>query len=1164
MVFSFPYRKCIIRLIVIFTICILHFQAIAQISIEVTIDEGVVESTCVDPFGGNNPMFEVNIENEGWEAYPSFLGLCYNNTPNLQYTNSFACPLNVLDSIEVCFKVYDEDGIPCNQTTEDCSETLCEIFEVPDFGTSLSSSIEISGGTFLSTGTLDFTITTSSTNFATNDDPCDAIDMGVLAPLSTLGDATVSAYNNICSDGFNEPNPVTETGWNNNQGVWFKFTTSNNPSSIINILALDDPSNVGDDINLQLALYETSNDQCDGTFELVDSKFKGVTSDEVFNSHCLTANKTYFLLVDGATDFDGGVEGWFGLQIVDEDVVDGSDLICNAENMGAVPNGGMITTGLTQTNACATAVNDPNANNFDTQNSVWYEFFAPPSGNVIIDGISDQELPNGLDPVDIQIALFETNNNLCSGNLNEINSAWTSGDFNETISASCLSPGAPYWIMIDGSGFDFFGVFEVKVTDAGYNPVVVIDTTICDGAVLTLGEVLISDEGPFMDTIIDPMTGCVTPVAGTLSFLDSVNVSINQSTLASDIGIADGVATAATTGGAGNYAFIWSDGQSSQIAINLIGGDTYCVTATDNAGCSDEQCYEIEYLIPFTITTDAEPVLCNGGADGSFSINVQNAVPPYDFMWNANTSLLNGSGQILNDGDTETFSDLPADTYSVTLTNANFSEVVSIVIEAPAPFLGNVNIVNSVSCFGACDAMIEIEFSGGTNPLPQTFMMNNLCAGNYTENFLDGNGCPLMINFDIGEPTQIFAATTNVQAVTCFGAADGAASIIVAPDIEIVSYLWEGGQTTQDVSNLTVGTHSYAVVDVNGCTWTGETLIVGPDEPLEIASFTPSGLVCNGDHDGMIEVVATGGYGGYTYSWDNGQESASASGLSGGTYTVSVSDGGGCLIEETFTFVEPDPITADLIVEDGMCDEAGNVNGGVISIVNVNGGIGPYQYSMATENYSDNNRFENLAEGQFMISLVDELGCVHFYEADILGPDSVIVTTDESFVVFEGDPFVLNANSSNNNLTYQWSPASNVDCPTCPTTNASHVGQITYTVLATDTTTNCQGAAQIVVGTTNQPNIFIPNVFSPNGDGDNDVLQIYTGAGVESVIYFEIFSRWGDTVYGAQNISASAEWGWNGKLKGQYCNPGVYPYVAKIMLTNGGTQVFNGVITLLR
>ncbi len=1161
MTMSFRFSSILSTLIVFFTICMLPNLGWAQISIEVTIDEGTVESSCADPLGGNNPLFQVNIENEGWETYPSFLGLCYNNTPNLQYNNSFACPLNVLDSIEVCFKVYDEDGIPCNQTTEDCSETVCQMFEVPDFGTAVAESIEIMGGAFLSTGTLEFTITTSATDLATNDDPCDAIDMGILPPLGTLGNAMMSTYNNICSDGFNEPNPVTETGWNNNQGVWFTFTTSNDPSSIINILALDDPSNVGDDINLQLALYETSNDQCDGTFDLVDSKFKGVTSDEVFNSHCLEPNKTYFLLVDGATDFVGGVEGWFGLQIIDEDVVDGGDLICNAENMGAVPNGGMITTGLTQTNACATATSDPNANNFDTQNSVWYQFVAPPSGNVLIDGISDQELPNGLDPVDIQIALFETNNDLCTGNLTEINSAWTSGIFDESIMANCLSPGEPYWIMIDGSGFDFFGVFEIKITDTGFDPLIQIDTTICAGSGFSLGQLNITEAGLFSDTIL--LSGCVTPIAGTLSFYDSVAVSINQITLATDVGIADGAANANTLGGAGNYTYLWSDGQTSQIATSLVGGQTYCVTVTDSEGCTDEACYEIEYLLPFFITTTVDSVLCNGAEDGAFSIMVQNAIPPYDFSWQANNSLLNGSGQILNDGDAATFIYLPADTYGVTITNANFSEEFDVTIYEPDPIVATVNVIEPVSCYLGCDATVEIEFSGGTDPLPATFISNNLCAGNYTENFLDGNGCPFAVNFDVDEAAQIFVATINIENVSCFGGTDGAATILVTPAVDIVSYDWDIGATTQTVTNLPAGTHPFSVTDINGCVWTGATLILGPDAPLEVAAINQSGIICNGDQ-ATAEVVATGGYGGYTYAWDNGQQGAIAVGLSGGSYTVSITDGSDCLITETIDIFEPEPITANLILEDGRCDDNGGLNGGSITIANVSGGVEPYEYALGTNNYTDNNMFVNLEEGSFNVSLIDDFGCEQFYDADIIGPDSVFVTTNESFVVFEGDPAELVASSSNNNLSYEWTPAANLDCPTCPITTTSQIGQVTYTVVATDTITNCQGSARIVVGTTNQPLVFIPNVFSPNADGNNDFLQVYAGAGVEEILNFEIFTRWGDTIFGAQNVLNASNWGWDGQYDGKDCNPGVYPYVTEILLRNGTTQFFSGTITLLR
>jgi len=178
-------------------------------------------------------------------------------------------------------------------------------------------------------GSVNFTIATvGNYRGGLSDDMCGAVDLGVLSPGSILGDASLSNYDNYCTDGQNEPNPSSSgSGWGNNHSVWFTFTTSNDPSSIISFIGASDPQNLGEPMGIQMALYESDDQSCNGNFTMLASKWNNGDLDEWMLGACLEPNTTYFLLIDGI--FPQGItEGLFGLELRDEAIEHSADLIC--------------------------------------------------------------------------------------------------------------------------------------------------------------------------------------------------------------------------------------------------------------------------------------------------------------------------------------------------------------------------------------------------------------------------------------------------------------------------------------------------------------------------------------------------------------------------------------------------------------------------------------------------------------------------------------------------------------------------------------------------------------------------------------------------------------------------------------------------------------------
>lgn len=445
----------------------------AQVRLRVTVNSGSSGTQCTDNFlgGAPDPQWRVEIAGQGWTTYPRS-GICFTNPPNTQFDETYLCPSDYPATMQVCFRPLEDDGTAC-VISGDCEVTLCQNFPTPAPGTSATYSITIpNNGTNRSWGTVNFTFQATGAftlpGFA-NDQICNAIDLGTLNSSSSVGNNGLSNYGNFCAGNAGDPQPPN---WNNEQGVWFRFTTSANPAAVIRIDATNDPQGRGDQIDLQLSLYSSSNGTCTGALTRIASEHDIPLYSEEMAVECLLPNTTYFLLIDGADNgIFGGQEGFFGLQIFDGGIRQAGDFICDAEFLGTVPVGGQVgTPNLSRSNVCATNINDPNPGVWNPVQSVWFSFIAPPSGNVIINAESDLPAPFGTDAVDLQLAVYSTNNNNCSGTQTYIEGSYNLLGFDEELNVRCLDPGRIYWILVNGSGLNRDGIFDISVRDGGIPP----------------------------------------------------------------------------------------------------------------------------------------------------------------------------------------------------------------------------------------------------------------------------------------------------------------------------------------------------------------------------------------------------------------------------------------------------------------------------------------------------------------------------------------------------------------------------------------------------------------------------------------------------------------------------------------------------------------------
>jgi len=146
-----------------------------------------------------------------------------------------------------------------------------------------------------------------------------------------------------------------------------------------------------------------------------------------------------------------------------------------------------------------------------------------------------------------------------------------------------------------------------------------------------------------------------------------------------------------------------------------------------------------------------------------------------------------------------------------------------------------------------------------------------------------------------------------------------------------------------------------------------------------------------------------------------------------------------------------------------------------------------------------------------------------------------------------------------------WTPTEGLSCSDCLNPLISPVQTMLYR-LTVENKNGCADDATILVRVNKDGGIYIPNAFSPNGDGVNDKFMIYgKPEGVVEIKTFLVFSRWGETVWEYHHFSPNdPAAGWDGTHRGQTMNPAVFAYFAIIEFIDGTVKLYEGDVTLTR
>lgn len=438
----------------------------------------------------------------------------------------------------------------------------------------------------------------------------------------------------------------------------------------------------------------------------------------------------------------------------------------------------------------------------------------------------------------------------------------------------------------------------------------------------------------------------------------------------------NGIARVTPTGGADPYTFQWDDplGQTTATANQLSAG-IYFVTIEDAKGCPADGSVVINEPQEISIILNNRDVECRGDSTGSIEANVSGGTIPYGYLWND-----------YNNQTTVTARNLPIGTYTVTVTDVNgcigtafstLNEPSTVVTASASQTLRG--------CFGSGKSEANVLAAGGTGTNyiyywqnnQQTPTVSNLQPGQYTVTVTDENGCQASDTVVISELDSIFI---NIVASppTCHGDSDGALGITIVDGGAGAGYQfrWSTGETSGFIQNLE-GDKIYTVTvsDFQGCSNTRSILLPQPRAVLIDLDSIPT--QCFNGSDGaatVANIISDNPIVAYQWGASAGnQNTPTATNLSAGNYSITVTDDTGCESVASVNVTQPSEIEIDFVIKNNDCfgDNKGSVRATASGGTPLPNGL----YEYAWSNNQSIREITSLIAGNYTIIVTDGNGC---------------------------------------------------------------------------------------------------------------------------------------------------------------------------------------------
>ncbi len=509
-------------------------------------------------------------------------------------------------------------------------------------------------------------------------------------------------------------------------------------------------------------------------------------------------------------------------------------------------------------------------------------------------------------------------------------------------------------------------------------------------------------------------------------------------------------------------------------------------------------------------------VSSDGATDGAINVTVTGGSGAYTYLWSGP----NGYSATIQD-----ISNVAAGTYILTI-NDGFCNpfILNFNLTSPMPLLiqedtaahidilcfgyltGAIKVDITQQSVGPYDYVLNLQGDGTISTITDSAVINHtftgLAAGTYDVKVTDANGSvKTIIGIIITQPSGITATISAQTNVSCAGSATGSATVTASGGIGTLTYSWNTIpiQTTATAIGLTAGTYTVTITDANTCSIQKQAIIMEPNSVLtSIASQT--NVLCYENNTGSATILASGGTGILTYSWDTipAQSTATATGLLAGTYNVTVTDANGCSKAQMVIITEPSAgLTSMVSNSTNVSCFGGNDGSGTIT---VSGGTVPYYYSWNTVPTQTLSKATGLKAGNYSVAITDTNGCSITTSVTITEPAVMTASiTAQTNVFCSGNntgSATVTATGGTAPFTYSWNTT-----PIQTSDVAVNLAIGTYTVTVTDS----KGCTTSTQATITEPNEIVTSIASQTNvdcfGKSTGAVTVLASGGTETLTY---------------------------------------------------------------
>jgi hypothetical protein len=623
--------------------------------------------------------------------------------------------------------------------------------------------------------------------------------------------------------------------------------------------------------------------------------------------------------------------------------------------------------------------------------------------------------------------------------------------------------------------------------------------------------------GTYTVNIMDSK-GCSTIASTTLTAPTTVTVALTNKTNVTCNGGTDGAVTLSAAGGTGVYNYS-KDGiawQASNTFTALPQG-SYTFLARDQNNCNSPTPLAVSITQPAVITitfSGFQNANC-GAADGSVQAIASGGTGALTYQWKdqANNVV----------GNSSTLSNVVSGSYTVTVTDqSSCSKTSATSVGSNGGAVFTVGSLVSTSCFNSTDGKAQVNISSGVGPFTITWSSGEtgtsaiqLPGGSNSVTVKDAGNCSVSSTFTIPSPTAISLSAITKTSPDCVGGNNGSIQVTAVGGNGGYSYQWNGASGTNVLSGIASGTYTLQINDSKNCLLS-QAITLNDPAPIAIATVNQITPSCASATDGSIQVSASGGNAGFTYSWNTGATGASINGLVAGTYTVTAKDAKNCTQVKSITLTAPSLLNLSIVNSTQVSCFAG-ANGSVT--LSASGGTGTYEYSInGGSTWQTSSTFTGLAANTFTASTRDSNGCIGTTSVSITQPtvlSSTISSTTNTTCGLANGSATVSGSGGTAPYTYQWFNAANQLVASTNTLQNASPGN--YQVITTDAN-SCTFTTVVTVAPSANVSFSISNVTatkcSTSSDGSAQVSNV-----VGKAPYTYLWSS-GETTIAATQLTA--------------------------------------------